>query len=299
MWNRIGLIGSGAVLAAALMLVGCGSEGGGGATSCSTDTECGTGEICHPDAKACVKTCPNGTECTDEARTCEAVSATNSTKICKCSTSALCQGGEIGPDAVCAEQWEICMSKCASDSDCPSGNTCDTASGQCKKGGSSTCSTSNPQPDACSYGQFCSGTTCGAVPAPTCQNFTTSGHGTSWNASSSTGPVIYEITQVSFGTDLSSCSASQKLARIKVKAYRTSGTFASAPTSTSSELHYVKTDGSEATGSEKPFIFPSSYNVTNNGKNVEFDLGFCPPTSNQFSAGIHFPDGNERCIVAQ
>jgi hypothetical protein len=296
MLERLGLIG---VVAAAfgLMFVACDGEGDGAGATCTTDTDCQTGEICHPEAKVCVKTCTAGTDCPDSAKNCEAISATDSRMICKCLTDQLCAGGStLGSTAICSDAFEVCMTKCSTNTDCPTGSTCETSTGECRKG-PTTCSTTAPQPDVCSYGQYCSAGTCAAVPAPTCNNFTQGSHGASWNVSS-TGPVIYSLTQVgAFAADASQCAGATKLARVKVRAYRTSNTFplASTPQAVVDELHYVRTDGTES--SSKPFVIAGTYSVSNNNLNAEFDLGFCPSnTFNQFTAGLHFVNGNEACI---
>jgi hypothetical protein len=277
MLKRLALIGVTAA-ASALTFVACGDEGPG-SINCTTDNDCQLGEICHPNAGVCVRTCSSSSDCPTEAKTCKTTPATGSQMICTCATDELCEQ-ELGAGTVCSDRFEVCT------------ETEDV-----------TCSTTAPQPDSCRYGEFCvTGGTCQAVSAPTCQNFTTSVHGLHWSPSSDSGPIIYSISQVGgFAPNAQFCQANQKLARMQVRAYRTSNTFpTSNPQDLLNELHYVKVDGTEAAGVEKPFVFPSTYTVTNNGRNVDFELGFCPPdTLNQFTAGLHFVSGNEVCIVVQ
>lgn len=276
MLERLGLIG---VLAAALglTLVACGE--GGGINTCTSDGDCDPdNELCHPSAKVCVRKCSSSTDCPDEAKTCKTTSATGTQMICTCSTDELC-ARELGAGTVCSDSLEICTS---------SQNV--------------SCTTTATQPAGCAYGQYCAtSANCEAVPAPTCTNISI--HGTTWNAGTSSGPIIYSLTPVgSLATGTTSCQAGQKLARVKVRAYRTTGTFPAAtdPQAVLADLHYVKSDGSEATGVEKPFVFPSSYTLSNNNQHLEFDLGFCPPdTISQFTAGLHFVNGNEMCVVVQ
>jgi hypothetical protein len=301
MLERLGLIGALAAAMGLLMFVACGEGGGDGVgASCTSDASCPSGEICHPDAKVCVKTCTAGTDCPDSAKNCAAISGTNTTKICKCTTDQLCAGGAtMGSSAICSDLFDVCMTKCGSNTDCPSGTICQTSSGECGTTLGATCSTTDPQPAICSYGQYCTGT-CQAVPPATCSNFTVSGHGTSWSATSSSGPIIYSLTQSGgFPNTLGGCNPGQSSARVHLRAYRTSSTFSTTdPQAVLNELHYVLENGTES--SSKPYVVPSSYVLSNNNRNAEFDLGFCPPdTVGQFTAGLHFVDGNEACVTVQ
>jgi hypothetical protein len=299
MLERLGLIG---VLAAAmgLMFVACGDGGDGVGATCTTTENCQTGEICHTGAKVCVRTCTAGTDCPDSAKNCEAIGGSDTRMVCKCSTDQLCAGGATtGSSAICSDAFEVCMTKCSANADCPTGSTCETSTGECRPG-PTTCSTTDVQPAGCAYGKYC-GTSglCLAAPTPTCQNISL--HGTTWNAQTSDGPVIYSLTQVgSLATGTQSCQAAQKLARVRVRAYRTTGTFPAAtdPQAVLADLHYVLENGTESPS--KPFVFPTSYTLSSNDQHLEFDLGFCPPdTISQFTAGLHFVNGNEMCVVAQ
>jgi hypothetical protein len=192
------------------------------------------------------------------------------------------------------------MTKCGSSADCPSGTACNASTGQCVRTIGASCSTTAPEPDVCSYGQYCaSGGTCQEVPAPTCPNFVGSSHGTSWSASTSSGPIIYDASKVSFATDTAFCPSAPTQTRVKVhvKAYWTSGTFSSNEATFAQGLHYVRTDGIEG-GSVANQI--QALSVTNNGHDAELDLNFCVDNSlSQFTGGLHFVDGNEFCFVIQ
>ncbi len=169
MLKRIGLIG---LTSAALtfVFVACGDdvlpEAG-----CTTDADCDTtkNEICHPQAQVCVQGCTTSNDCPNSAKTCEAISATDSTLICKCSTDALCAAENAG--FVCSDAFEVCLNSCSSNADCGTGFTCDTTTGECVSGGGGgdagmcswdTCSTAEWTGAA---GQQCTATGCGAGPS--------------------------------------------------------------------------------------------------------------------------------------
>ena len=52
-----------------------------------------------------MQTCDTADTCPSESKTCDAISATNATKVCQCSTTALCAGVDAalscGADDVC------------------------------------------------------------------------------------------------------------------------------------------------------------------------------------------------------
>jgi hypothetical protein len=160
MHKKLGLIGLAVGFAFAAGLSACG-EGGEGGSTCTGDTDCGTGEICHPVAKQCVQTCDQASDCPDYAKTCEGVDVptdggtATGTKICKCSTDQIC-AGSLGETVVCSDEFKICMTKCGSNADCPAGYDCETGTGECKKAGAATCT------PACTANQVCD--TSGATP---------------------------------------------------------------------------------------------------------------------------------------
>ncbi len=317
MLKRIGLIG---LTSAALTFVfaACGEGGGPGGATCTSDADCATTEICHPQAQVCVQTCTSSADCPDSAKTCEAIDGTaggdagTGTSICKCTTDALCAGGNaLGSSTICSKAFEVCVTKCGSNTDCPSGFECDTATGQCAAAAcdsnddcpsgqtcntssgqcvvAASCSAANPPPDVCSYGQFCgAGDKCEAVPEPTCSNFTMSGHGASWDPATSTGPVIWSLTQE--GTTSAGAGCTNFSAR--VKAYRTTGTFPTTRTALAPTFHVVRPDGIEIDSST--VIDGTTIQVTNGGKNIEFVIKPCG-TGMPYSLGAHFDQGNETC----
>lgn len=180
-------------------------------TTCSLDTQCAASEACHPVLKKCVTACTSGTDCPDSAKTCATftgLSGGNDAGIrafCQCGTDQLCDRGTAGD--VCQPATKICGAKCTSNASCPTGSTCDTATGKCgaattatdggtdggtdagtpmpctpgscttagqicnpttqQCGAPATCSAANPQPDVCVYGLACSGTACAEAPRVT------------------------------------------------------------------------------------------------------------------------------------
>ncbi len=318
--------------AVAVVAMGCPS-GNESADVCTADTDCGSGSICHPVEKVCVQTCESAADCPDSAKNCEGLNQSTGTdggtqtsdagvgqKICKCATSVLCNGlTNPGGSLVCNDETRVCVTKCGSDADCGSGRTCDTASGQCKAGSGgtctpacatgqtcqngtcvtqqTTCNSSNAQPDVCAYGQFCSSNVCTAVPAPTCVNFdpTQGGKAPVFDASTSTGPIIYSITKET--QDATWCNAGggePDNVRVRVKAYNKNGTFP-ANSSGVSGFFYVRVNGSQVDATT--LIRPQSgYSVTNGGKEAEFLVNFCLANNiGSISIGMYFTGGNEYC----
>lgn len=283
-----------------MMLTACGDEGRTSLT-CSTNADCLESEICHPDAKVCVQTCTTSADCPNAAKTCEAVSASNTQLICKCSTDALCQSDERVSDAstlVCSATAKVCVPKCSTDTDCSAGQTCDTSAGVCKPGTTTGNTCTGEGQSTCSYGEFCSSSKCAAVPAPTCANFDPAqgGRTPTFNAATSTGPIIYDVTQVSFSQD-SWCAAvagsTGLTAKARVKAYIKTGTFPAAKSDLPG-LFYVRVNGSETDGSA--LIRPSEYSTADGGKRAEFTMNFCPGESaTTLSIGLYFTGGNEIC----
>lgn len=302
-----------AALAAAafgvLLFLGCGEEGGGGRTACTTDASCATGELCHPLAKVCVKTCDAAADCPSEEKTCDTMTGASG-KFCQCSTTALCGGG-VGSTTVCSSTDKICETKCGSDADC-GGRTCNTTTGECEEatgtlGKACSVSTATPQPTICDNGQYCSSDAspvCAAVPAPTCMNFTGGSHTTSPWTATNVSPVIYDVSKVSFATDTTFCGTgtNQKRAKIHVKAYSKAAQFPTATGGAAMEtiLHYVRSDGSE--GPTTSTI--QNVNTSADQKTTEFDMNFCVnSTLTQFTGGLHFyvnsVTGNLYCFVIQ
>lgn len=262
--------------AMSMVLAGC-PDGGRESLECSTDADCDASEICHQGAKVCVQTCTTADDCPDSAKKCEALGGTGTQSaqlICKCSTPELCKQDERVSDAsnLTCGQYSVCA---------PSGTT---------GPGPTTCSGEGQS--TCAYGQFCSSGSCTAVPAPTCANFDPSKGGKTpvFNPATSTGPIIYDVTQVSFSQD-SFCAG--LTAKARVKAYTKTGTF---PTQKSGlpGLFYVRVNGTEVDGTS--LMLGDEYSTAEGGKRAEFIMNFCPEASaTTLSIGLYFTGGNEIC----
>jgi hypothetical protein len=164
MMKHIGLAAL-AASAVAITFIACGDGPTGGIT-CASDAECTGNELCHPTAGVCVEKCTTAggaTDCPQYARTCAKISDTNSQEICQCSTDQLCAQGPAGAGSVCQQAFKVCAPACASNTDCPTGFDCDTATGQCNAAGN-TCT------PACAANETCD--TSGAT--PTCKPTATS-----------------------------------------------------------------------------------------------------------------------------
>lgn len=195
--------------AMSMVLTACGGDGRESLT-CSTDADCLENEICHPDAKVCAQTCPsgNGSDCPDSAKTCEAVSATNTTKICKCTPdTTFCTSDVRVSDASnleCSPTAKICVPKGST----PVETSCNPAN----------------QPDTCGYGNVCSSTTnkCAAAPEGTC---TQASGAPTWNKTGGTAPVIVSTSaQFLSSTDSSTeCGGGVSAALVTINYYAPGG----------------------------------------------------------------------------
>lgn len=279
------------------LMAGCGDDDNG-AKGCTSNDECAGTEICHPTANVCVTTCSTGSDCPDTAKTCASIdgSATG-TKICQCSTDALCNTGSETADFVCSDLDTVCVPKCTANSDCGTDRVCDTASGQCKEDDSAGSTCNGEAQSSCQYGQFCGNGTCTEVPKPTCINFDPARGGKQpiWTISS-TGPVIYDVTKVSWGADnVTPAFCTGDTLKVRVKAYQPAGSSATFPPQKSglNGLFYVNVDGDDSNGAG--LIRPSEYAVTQNGKVATFTMNFCPQNINSISIGLFFTNGNEIC----
>jgi hypothetical protein len=205
---------------------GCGGGGTMTPTTCSSDSACGASEVCHPLLKTCVTACTGSTDCPDSAKKCATITGASAggdggvRGFCQCSTDALCDKGTAGE--VCQDKSTlVCAAKCTASAGCPTGFTCDTATGKCGSTASNTdggtdagvtmdagapctpgsctggkicdpatracitgaaCATANAQPDSCAYGLFCSAAACAEAPMPgTCSNFDNVATPKAWN----------------------------------------------------------------------------------------------------------------------
>ncbi len=321
MMKNLGYAALSAVTVATLFIA-CG-EGENGDLGCTTDLDCAGTEICHPDAQVCVETCESGSDCPDHARTCAAVSDTDTRLVCQCATDALCANGPVGDGAVCQDAWRVCTAACETASDCPFGFECEASTGQCKAEASNTCdpacgagetcengqcvatscSTSAAQPDACPYGSYCaSGGTCAAPAEPTCPNITDLDPAGGWDPrtwdpsnTAHNGPVIYSVTK---GSDTSYPCANQahSVLQAEVHAYRTDGDWP-ANKSGLSGFFWVQVNGTrqDATGA---VMRNSDYQP--NGREARLRVNFCfDSTQNQIQTAFYFSNGNAYCQALQ
>ncbi|WP_254627373.1 hypothetical protein [Myxococcus sp. CA040A] len=282
------------------LMAGCGDDDTGG-QGCTSNDDCAGTEICHPSAGVCVTTCESGSDCPDTAKTCAPLGGTSTqanTRICQCSTDVLCNGGtdSESTDLVCSDLDTVCVPKCDSNDDCGTGRVCDTASGQCEEDDTTGGTCTGTGQSSCQYGQFCSSGTCTEVPAPTCANFTPAQGGKQpvWTISD-TGPIIYDITRTSWGTD-SFCATGLTTVKARVRAYQPATGTATFPAQVSGlpGLFYVRVNGSQLDGIQT--IRPSEYSTSNGGKNADFTMNFCVDSaSTTLSIGLYFTDGNEIC----
>lgn len=286
--------------AVGMMLAGCG--GGDTTTTCSADTDCLESEICHPGAKVCVQTCTSGADCPDTAKTCGALSNTDTRNICKCSTTALCNTGRETADLECSTAYQVCVptgtaAGCTKDTDCASGQTCQA--GVCKAPTQgATCSGQGQT--TCTYGEYCGGTTCTAAPvAPsTCENF--SQNRPQWSATTSNGPVIYTVERNSYQANYQYCDQSGGAPDafiVRLRAYRTDANWPDQRSGLSG-FFYVTTGSNRLDVVNNSLLVPGTgYNrSTSNPKDAEFNVYLCRPTGSQtIQVGFYFTGGNPVC----
>lgn len=182
-------------------LVGCGADSGidGGTPTCSSASDCASGETCHLTAKTCVKVCTSNADCPDTNKNCAALGGSTAAqvadgggvgdKFCQCTDTKFCTGENSGSSTICNKNSFLCEVKCGSDADCSGGRTCDTVSGECRgtlPGGGTDGGTDGGTPTctpACTATQYCdtTGTT------PTCVNKCTLGSCTTGTCNLTTG----------------------------------------------------------------------------------------------------------------
>lgn len=295
---------------ATLFAMGCGETSGtdGGSNTCSTDANCGDGKVCHPILKECITSCTGSSDCPASAKTCARFDGTAgsmaSPGFCQCSTDQLCNGGSTGA-LVCSTATKRCENKCTSNSDCPSGFTCDSASGQCGGGNTDagtdagmdmdagvTCNSANAQPDTCGYGSVCtSSNSCEAVVDDTsCSNIANSGR-PAWT-SASTGPVIFNV--VDEVDDQTKCTTDNAFT-VTVYAYVKAGdTFPAMKSNLPGFFYYT----SSGTAVDIPTNLLQQANYTLYGNTVmgaKFTL--CSTATSSIVAGFGFTNGNGYCAT--
>lgn len=313
--------------AAMAFAVGCGDNNSGtdAGNGCSTDANCGTGKACHPVLKECVTTCTGSSDCPASEKTCDTVGGSTA-KFCKCSTDALCNTSVAGN--ICSTATFQCTAKCTANTNCPSGYTCDTASGQCKGGSTdagtdagvdagtactglgtcaypevcdftasvckpgASCNMSDVQPSTCGYAGYCTANSnCAQVDAPTCANFSASGSNPAvFNPKTSTGPIIYYV-ETDTAPPAASCFKGFYVHSFYLNVY--SSTDWPAQLTAMPGAWYVPTSGAKQ---DITAGLPGTYYVPN-GKTLRLRKYLCAKQSTSFNAGFYYTGGNETCAA--
>lgn|GEM_PF-3034852 len=259
----------------ALSLAGC-KDDEEKAKACTGDSDCDSSksQICHPNVKVCVKKCESGSDCPESSRNCFAISATNTQKICQCSTDALC-----GDDLVCNEAYKVCVSK-EKDKDIGPAD-----------GIGASCDSTKPQPDICKYGLVCgSDNKCAAaLNASNCSNLFPE---SIRDPSEPKGPIIYSV-EAGIVNELY-CDAEKATQRLvlTVKAYSTDARLKKG-SSVPFTLH--RPNGS----TENLFIgtngqIRNSDWVDNGDNHATIKVNLCS-FSNPYRGGLVFEYGNTVC----
>ncbi|MBI3185599.1 MAG: hypothetical protein HYZ28_25965 [Myxococcales bacterium] len=281
-------------------LVGVGVDGGTTKVCrCATDQLCkggslGSSAVCSVESKVCVVACSTDAAC-GTGRKCENGQCKTAATTCSpaCAGTQVCDTSASPP---------ACVNKCGQGT-CGTGKVCNFATGVCEA--PKACVSTNPQPDACTYGQFCSGTSCSEVAKAACSGFTGSTHGISWGPGKN-GAVIHNVLKESYTVASGFCSGAPGPNRYKAKieAYDPAGGFpagsctnpgaaAGAPESSMrAKLHLVDPQGNEVTSGAGDI---QCVNTTNGGKNTVFYVNFCSTSTSGYTAALHFVDGNEVC----
>ncbi|WP_148282235.1 hypothetical protein [Corallococcus coralloides] len=157
------------------------------------------------------------------------------------------------------------------------------------------CHRSAYQPAGCSYGDYCHPDTgrCSASPNSACDNFTI--HGRSWDASTSTGPVIYEATAIRFAPDFTFCGREGLTrATFRLKAYAPAADLPTSREELYGRIYFVSPAGGEFNA-----LALQNVTTTNQGKHITFDVNLCVLTvAASYTAGFFFTGGNEVCATA-
>ena len=294
---------------------------------CSSDTQCGSTEVCHPVLKTCVRSCTGSSTCPSEAKTCAKYDGTAATTaspgFCQCSTDALCSNVVAGN--ICSTATKQCRGKCVGVGGCPANYTCNETSGQCVGGatdggtdagvdagvttdGGTVCTLNNPQPDTCGYANACGAPVnlvshCQAAVNDSCANITAAigaSNYTVWNPATSSGPVIYTGTD---DPDVAAGCPGGTDVPFTTTLYAYAGTTDFTPTITAAvPLSYFT-----STGAKRPINGVqvgttsnawSHYTMSNNGKNAEIKMTLCAPAgTTTLTAGFAFSGGNAFCIL--
>lgn len=151
------------------------------------------------------------------------------------------------------------------------------------------------QPTVCSYGDYCNpdSSMCSTVPPPTCNNFAI--HGTNWDASTSTGPVIYQATTISFAANDAYCPQPGMVrAKFRLMAYAPE-----ADLPTTLDGFYNRLYGVTPSGAAYNVSAVQNITTSHDNKNTTFDVSLCLASGTMsYTAGFFFVGGNEICVTA-
>lgn len=260
--------------------------------TCMDSVDCLASELCHPTAKVCVQTCVSGADCPDSAKTCDVLSGTDSRKVCKCSTDALCNADSGTSELVCSIPDALCTPKCTEDAACGAEHVCDTATGHCKVWGGTGAPCTGEGQSSCDYGtHYCTFNTCTGLPTPTCMNYTNFANK---DLLGTTGPILYGARQVSVTTDTDICGTTTPTRfRMALSAY-SSVPFPSTQEGVSGFFR-VKTDGVPSNGTS--YMLSGDYTRSaEDPKRAEFVVNLCAgPDATTLSTGFYFVNGNFLC----
>ncbi len=276
------------------MMAGC-PEDTATSTSCSTTADCvAESEVCNTAAGVCMQTCTESSDCPDSSPVCGALSDTDSTRVCQCTTDAACNTDREVADLVCDLDTSACVQRCSSDANCDAGETCNTTTGVCEAGGNPGATCAGEGLSTCTYGNFCSAGTCAAPTAPTCANYNNLSADRKATLGTS-GPIIFNTSLVSAVVDTNFCpsASANKRVRVKVSAYNDEDF----PESFSavSGFFYVLVNGTarDATVSNRS----DSYVRSENNRRVDFVVELCEAsTQNNLQTGFYFTSGNFACF---
>ncbi|MCA3015260.1 MAG: hypothetical protein INH41_22960 [Myxococcaceae bacterium] len=263
---------------------------------CSTDALCdrgSAGQVCQPATKLCGAKCTANSDCPSGA-TCNSMTgkcAAGSTGDGGAGDGGLADGG-AGDGGTMMDGGMACTpGSCTAPAICTLG-VC---------GAPAACVAPAFQPGSCPNGQLCATNACAEVPfAPaSCMNFAAGTTPRAWNPASANGPIITEVTQLSFAVDAAFCGAgaNEKRGRIRIRAYDPSAPGRlTTETGQPSLRRYQLSGNSLAVGANEI----QSYVSSNMGQNAEFIVNVCTGTStNSLSVGYAYENGNPVCVTLQ
>jgi hypothetical protein len=254
--------------------------------------------------------------------------------FCQCITDALC--GRAAAGFICQGATKQCEPPCTGTS-CPSGLSCEPASGQCRvmgdggtpgpcvPGGCTSqicdpvtqrciappaCSLANPQPDSCAYGLVCSASACREAPRTGvgCANFTTVATPQAWDPATATprGPVTWQFQSIAKDINMPLfCGARGADFTAEANLYSGTTNFPSMlDLLPANLLNYVRTDGQVIDVRTGMMVRPTSgysSGLSNNNRNLRLRFNICvmgtPPAT--LSAGFYAENGNAMCATLQ